>query len=330
MLQTLSGSWIPAAQTAAGLSFGNPPDAPSLEKSRVVVYGVPFDDTATFGKGTSRGPEALRHVSARQIETFIVDEKVDLYEKIGIHDLGDFRIRKKLSDPERALLQDHDSDSSRVVGKLRGIMEQFDGLAQITRSLRKMGKIPLMLGGEHTLTYWPLTALADESPLVLHFDAHRDAKAEYMGMRLCHTTPMYHVLKEQGRRIEFVQIGIRQTDREEQEFAERAGVTTFYPRDVRENLPKVKDWIRRRTRERAVYVTFDIDALDISYTPCTGTPEPFGLTPEEAVELFRAIHPTARLIGADMMEVAVKNSDYREATVAVQLLLRLLARDCVR
>jgi agmatinase len=332
MSPKLVDAWIGPESTPARVPFGNPPDAPGFDKSAIVVYGVPFDDTATFGKGTSRGPEAIRHVSARQVETYIVDERIDLYEKLGIHDMGDLKLQS-LSDADRALLQNEsasDSDRAKVVRKLQKIMEQFDALKDLTKYLREQNKIPLMLGGEHTLSYWPLTALADEEPVVLHFDAHRDAKAEYMGMRMSHTTPMYHVIKEQGKRVEFVQIGIRQTDREEQDFAERSGVVTFYPRDVREKLPKIKDWIHRKTKGRAVYVTFDIDALDISYTPCTGTPEPFGLTPEEAVEIFRAVHPSARLVGADMMEVAVKNNDYREATTATQLLLRLLARDYVR
>jgi agmatinase len=295
---------------------------------KVVVYGVPFDDTATFGKGTARGPEGLRHVSARQIETYVVDERIDLFERVPIFDLGDFKIRGALTDEERTLLQNH--SGSKVLARVDSVMKQFDALKDVTQFLRKEGKIPLMIGGEHTLTYWPLCALASERPVVLHFDAHRDAKAEYLGMRLCHTTPMYHYLQEHGGASDFIQIGIRQTDAEEQAFAERAGVVTFYPKDVRSGLDKVCAWIRNKTKNRNVYVTFDIDALDICYTPCTGTPEPFGLTPQEAVEIFKAVHPSAKLIGADMMEVAVKNNEFREATTAVQLVLRLLAREYVR
>lgn len=332
-LEKFRSRMIPPEKTAARVPFGNPPNAPTFEKAKVVVYGVPFDDTATFGKGSDRGPEALRHSSARQIETFVVDEKIDLYKKVPIFDLGDFRVESKLTPEERATLQDEQASAAereRVIKKLDGALQQFDALRGLTEELRKRDKIPLMIGGEHTLTYWTLAGVAREKPVVIHFDAHRDAKAEYRGMRLSHTTPMYHHLKEHGGGPDFIQIGIRQTDAEEQAFMERSGVVTFYPADVRRGLAKVKSFISRKTRGRAVYVTFDIDALDIAYTPCTGTPEPFGLTPEEAVEIFRAIHSSARLVGADMMEVAIKNGDHREGTTAVQLLLRLLARPCVR
>ncbi len=329
-LDKIKSFLTPPGKTAAGIPFGNPPHAPTFDQATVVMYGVPFDDTATFGKGTSKGPEGLRHVSGRQIETFLVDEGLDVYEKLPVFDLGDLKIRQRLTDEERVQIQDHDSDRPKLFRKLDSIMTQFDPMKTLTQFLRSQGKIPVMLGGEHTLTYWPLTALADEKPVVLHFDAHRDAKPEFRGMKMNHTTPMYHYIAEQKCGTDFVQIGIRQTDVEENQFAIRSGVTTFYPRDVRKDLDRVCTWVRSKTKGRAVYVTFDIDALDIAYTPCTGTPEPFGLTPEEAVEIFKSVHPTARLIGADMMEVAVKNNDYREATTAAQLLLRLFAREWAR
>jgi agmatinase len=319
---------IPPEKTSARIAYGAPPGGVSFESARIVVYGVPFDDTATFGKGTSRGPEGLRHVSARQIETFVVDEGMDLFESVGVFDLGDLPIRVKLTDGERTLLQSEESSDlrARALRKLDQVMKQFERLADLTRELRERGKIPVMLGGEHTLSYWPLSALAPEKPVVLHFDAHRDAKASYMGMKMSHTTPMYRYLKEHGRGEDFVQIGIRQTDSVENEFCIKAGVKTFYPRDVREEFSKVAAWIRKKTQGRGVYVSFDIDALDISYTPCTGTPEPFGLTPQEAVGIFKAVHPSAKLVGADMMEVGVRNGDYREATTAAQLLNRLFCR----
>lgn len=242
-----------------------------------------------------------------------------------VFDLGDLKLRETLTEKERRDL--HESENVKILKKLQSSLKQFDVLKDVTRFIMNLGKIPVMLGGEHTLSYWPLTAVAEKNPVVLHFDAHRDAKAVYMGMDICHTTPMYHVLHK--KKLDFVQIGIRQTDKEENDFAEKAGIVTFYPADVRKKLKEVKKWIAAKTKGRNVYITLDIDVLDICYTPCTGTPEPFGLTPEEVVELFKSIHPSARLIGADVVEVAVKNEDFREGTIATQLLLRLLARDYV-
>src|SRR3989338_3467964 len=82
--QELQKLFITPEKTPAGVPFGNPPSMPTVEEAKIVVYGVPFDDTATFGKGCERGPEALLHTSALQIETYVIDEKVDIYEKHNI------------------------------------------------------------------------------------------------------------------------------------------------------------------------------------------------------------------------------------------------------
>lgn len=331
--QQLKSFFIPAEKTKARIPFGNPLNLPTFEDAKIVAFGIPFDDTATFGKGAALGPEGMRHVSGRQIETYVVDENIDIYEKVPIFDLGDFKIKLRMTDKEREVLQDESLPANRkknAVTKLAKVMKQFDVLIEIVKFLRSQGKIPLLLGGEHTISFWSLLALADENPVVFHFDAHRDAKDEYMNMGVCHTTWVYNAVTEADKKppLDIVQIGIRQTAKDENEYAKGIG-TTFYPSDIKNDIENVKTWIREKTKNRDVYISFDIDVLDIPYTPCTGTPEPFGLTPENVVELFKAIDDSAKLIGVDMTEVAVKNNDYKECTTAVQLLLRLFARKYV-
>jgi agmatinase len=334
--------FIPAEETAAKVSFGNPPNIPLLKEADVVVYGVCFDGTATCGKGSVRGPEALRHVSARQIETLVLDEHVDVYGKVKIVDLGDFKFSETLTKEEQNILQSETASAEEkqaVFTKLKHVLRQFDVLTEVTQFLVAQGKTPLLIGGEHTLSYWPLLGVADKNPVVLHFDAHRDGKEMYMGMKLCHTTPFYHALKkiksndsisDSNNALNLVQIGIRQADQQEQDWASSEGVFTFYPRDVQHNFPSMQKKIKELTVGRNVYISFDIDALDICYTPCTGTPEPFGMTPEEVVAVFKAVDSSATLIGVDMVEVAVKNNDYREGVIAAQLLLRLFSRSYVK
>lgn len=331
-LKQLSSYVIPPQKTPAKIPFGNPPKLPTFAEAKVVIYGVPFDGTATFGKGSERGPEAMRHVSARQIWTYVVDEGMDIYEKVPVFDLGNFKIKRTVTAKDCKILQSEsasEKERKKVVSKVAEVMKQFDVLADITKFIHQQGKIPILIGGEHTLSYWPLAALAEENPVVIHFDAHRDAKKEYMGMELCHTTPFYHFLQK-NKEIDFVQIGIRQADRDEEEFAQEAGITTFYPQDVKQDLESVESWMQEKTKNRNVYITFDIDALDICYTPCTGTPEPFGLTPEEVLRILKSIDSSATLIGMDIMEVAVKNNDFREAAIATQMLLRILPREYVK
>lgn len=297
-------------KTKAGYSFADTPVRISFKESNVVFYGVPLDATTSFGKGTSRGPEAIRLTSARQIETFVLDENADIYELSGIFDLGDLKMPKAKS-----------------AGKILAFLDST--IPKVVNTLRADNKIPVMMGGEHTLSYYQLKALADEEPIVIHFDAHRDMKQEYEGMKMCHTTPFYHLLEYiPGENL--IQIGIRQTDREENETANKNGVTTFDAWQVHDGIEKVLDHLKKVTAGKKIYISFDIDAYDLPYVPCTGTPEPFGLDPFQVLKMIKAIHPTAKLIGMDMVEVGLRNGDYREGALATQTLLRILARKYAR
>ena len=293
-------------RTKAGYSFADTPVKISFKESNVAVYGVPLDATASFGKGTSRGPEAMRMASARQIETFVLDEKVDIYDRVRIFDLGDLKLPK-----------------SKSIAKKLAYLDS--AIPKVVSSLRKDGKMPVMLGGEHTLSYYQLKALAGEEPVVIHFDAHRDMKPEYEGLKICHTTPFYHLLKYiSGKNL--IQIGIRQTDKEENETAAKNGVTTFDAWQVHDDIGAVADHLQKVTANKKIYISFDIDAYDLPYVSCTGTPEPFGLDPFQMLKLVKAISPSARLIGIDMVEVGLKNGDYREGALATQTLYRILSR----
>ena len=123
-----------------------------------------------------------------------------------------------------------------------------------------------------------------------------------------------------------IQIGIRQTDRQENEIAGRNGVTTFDAWQVKYDIDFVAEKLQRATVDRKIYISFDIDVYDLPYVPCTGTPEPFGLDPFQVLKLVKAISPSARLIGMDMVEVGLRNGDYREGALATHTLYRILAR----
>jgi agmatinase len=87
--------------------------------------------------------------------------------------------------------------------------------------------------------------------------------------------------------------------------------------------------IRKITKNRSIYISFDIDVLDVQYVPCTGTPEPFGLDHFEVIKILNSIDDSAALIGMDLVETALKNDDYREGTIASQILLRIFSRKYV-
>ena len=312
-LETLEPFFVTPEKTNSKCSFGDFPTKLTFQDSDAILYGVPLDITTTFGKGTSYGPEAIRVTSAKQIESFLVDENQEIYEKIKIYDIGDLvLVNSKLNDKYDKILEK----------KLKRISK----INKINSLIRKEKKIPIILGGEHTLSYFSIKSIANENPIIIHFDAHRDMKPIYERKKICHTTPFFHLIDEghvKGDSI--IQIGIRQSDKEENDIANNNYVNTFTAWDINKNLKRVTRKIRELTNNRNIYITFDIDVYDICYVPCTGTPEPFGLNPFQIIEILKSISKSAILIGIDMVEVGVKNGDYREGTLATQTLYRILS-----
>jgi agmatinase len=317
-LDFLEPLFIIPEKTKAGYSFADTPFKITFNESTVVFYGVPLDITTTFGKGAARGPEAIRLTSALQIETFLLDEKVDIYERAKIYDLGDLRI---------PLIKNKKGNESPIIHSLNYLDKT---IPEITDRLVKSNKLPVIMGGEHTVTYYSLRSLAKIKPMVIHFDAHRDMKPEYNGMKICHTTPFYHLMREgyiPGTNI--IQIGIRQTDKQENKIAEENGVVTFDAWEIHRDIDNVLDYLKSATFNKKLYISFDIDVYDIPYVPCTGTPEPFGLNPFEMLEIIKSLDKSSKLVGIDIVEVGLRNSDYREGTLATQTLFRLLSRNCI-
>jgi agmatinase len=309
ILEQVQSFFISPELGDAGISFADFPKKVSLFDSNVIVYGVPLDLTTSFGKGTNEGPNSIRLTSAKQIETYVFEENTDLVEKVKIYDLGDLRIPQP------------NPNSS-----LSSIISSVGSTISVTADhIKSSGKVPLLLGGEHTISYYQLKALADAKPLILHFDAHRDLKPRYNDMIICHTTPFYHLISEGhilGR--DLVQIGIRQCDKEENQIALNEGVITFDAWNVHDNIDKLLLYLEQITRNRVIYISFDIDVYDLPYVPCTGCPEPYGLNPFQVSKIIKNISPSALLIGMDMVEVAARNDDYREGTLAVETLYRIL------
>ncbi|MGH9984757.1 MAG: arginase family protein [Nitrososphaeraceae archaeon] len=292
-----------------GVPFADFPMKLSLTDSNVIVYGVPLDLTTSFGKGTREGPNSIRLTSAKQIETYLFEENTDLTDKVKLYDLGDLKMPQL------------DSNCS-----LSSIISSIGSNITLTADhIKANRKIPILLGGEHTISYYQLKALADTKPLILHFDAHRDLKPEYGGMVMCHTTPFYHLINDGHiRSHDLVQIGIRQCDRQENRFALNKGVVTYDAWTIHDNIDKLLLYINEVTCNRVIYISFDIDVYDLSYVPCTGCPEPYGLDPFQVTKIIKSISSSAMLIGMDMVEVAARNNDYREGTLAVQTLYRML------
>ena len=311
-LEILDKFFISPEKTNSQCSFGDFPTKITFQDSNAILYGIPLDITTSFGKGTFYGPEAIRITSAKQIESFVLDENKEIYEKIKIYDIGDLiLVNSKIENKYKKISQNNFNRIALKIDKINSI-------------IRKEKKIPIILGGEHTISYFSIKSISQENPLIIHFDAHRDMKPIYDRKKICHTTPFFHLINEHYiKGNDIIQIGIRQTDKEENDIANNNGVNTFTGWDINKNINHVKEEINKLTNNRNLYISFDIDVYDICYVPCTGTPEPFGLNPFQIIEILKSINNTAKLIGIDIVEVAVKNNDYREGTLATQTLYRI-------
>jgi len=302
----------PPELTNSKYAFGDVDKKISFDDANVVLFGIPLDITTSFGKGTRKGPEAIRKTSARQIETFVFEEKIDFRDKVKIFDLGDLKLP-------------HYHDTRKIFSYLDKVVPD------INRNLSLLNKKPIVLGGEHTISYFCFKGLSYQKPLLIHFDAHRDLKPAFRGMEMCHATPFFRLIKEKFiKGNDIIQIGIRQEDRDENQVAHDERVVTFDAWKVKSNFEGVLSYIGKICKNRRIYISFDIDVLDCQYVPCTGTPEPFGLDPSEIIKILNSIDDSATLIGIDLVETALKNDDYREGTIASQILLRILSKKYVR
>jgi agmatinase len=319
-------------KTPSKCSFADIPQTISFLNSDAVLYGAPVDVTTSFGKGTNKGPEVIRLTSARQIETYIFEEKIDIQDCLKVFDIGDLKlpsfffstIKKQKRYTNKNNNNNKDKQLSTVfLGKV---------IPKVTELLcNDANKVPVMIGGEHTLSYYTIKTMVKEKPVVIHFDAHRDMKEQYEGIKMCHTTPFFHLLNEGHiRGNDLIQIGIRQGDQEENKMAENSGVATFDAWSIHDNTENVKNYLQKKTQNRKIYISFDIDVYDLPYVPCTGTPEPFGLNPFQVTDIIRSIDKSAQLIGMDLVEVSLKNNDYREGALASHTLLRILSSGLIR
>ena len=313
ILDLLDTFFIPPERTKAGCSFGDIDMQISFNEADIVFFGIPLELTTSFGKGTSRGPEAIRSASGRQIETYVYDEKKDIKEVAKIFDLGDIKLPQNKNN-------EIDSTFSFLNENVPPLIKELD----------RTKKKTFVLGGEHTISYFCFKGVSATVPLLIHFDAHRDLKPEYEGLKLCHTTPFYRLIDEgyiQGK--DMIQIGIRQADKEENNIAEKKGIVTFDPWEIKNNKENITEYLHKVTNNRNIYISFDIDVYDLPYVPCTGTPEPFGLDPFEILKILKSINDSANLVGMDLVEVSLKNDDYREGALATQTLLRIIPRKYV-
>jgi agmatinase len=272
--------------------------AEPYESARIVLFGAPYDGTTSYRPGTRFGSSAIRRESYG-LESYSPYQHSDL-EGAPVHDMGDLDL--PFGGPEKPLAM----------------------IREAAAEIFADSKIPLMLGGEHLVTLGAVEAAYACWPdlCILHFDAHTDLREEYIGQRMSHASVMRrcHDLLGDGR---IYQLGVRSGTREEFDFA-ADGHVWQRPFDLAA-LPEAIAALG----SRPIYLTIDLDILDPSVFPGTGTPEPGGLG---FVDLIKAVGSLKglRVVGADLVELSPMYdpsgiSVMAAAKVLRELLLVLLA-----
>lgn len=244
----------------------------SYEEAELVLMGIPMDLTSSFRTGSREGPQAIRSVS-EGLEEFSPYLNLDLAD-CPFYDGGDLLL---------------------PFGNLK---ECFDRIEQITRQLMLDKKLPVFLGGEHLISFPVIKSIFEYYPdlAVLHFDAHADLRDEYLGETYSHATVIRRVCELIGPDSVY-QYGIRSGTKDE--FAYGKSFTHFYPFQV---LPGLESSLPS-LQGRPLYVTVDIDVVDPSYAPGTGTPEPGGIMPQELFRAFELLQGF-NVVGCDFVELA--------------------------
>ena len=269
----------------------------AYDRSRFVFFGVPYDKTSTYKAGSRFAPGTLRDVSAN-MELYSVRSKVDL-EQVAVHDWGDVDI-------------------------VENLVETLDRVKSVCSELLDSKKIPIMAGGEHSVTKAAADALPDDTGLV-SFDAHLDLRDEFLGEKLSHATFMRRVSEKIGS-DHIMEVGIRAFSRPELDFTRKSGVTMITPQDLREaGISKTAQRIRGfLSRFSHSYVTVDIDVLDPAFAPGVGNPEPDGLSTDELLTLIDA-SMEENIIGFDLVEVSPQLDSGQTAAVGVKVIFEAIA-----
>jgi agmatinase len=281
------------------INFGGIEEAEfsNLDTAQVFVLPVAYEGTVSYGAGTGAGAMAIIEAS-RNMELYDEETDAEVY-KIGIHTLDEFR---PLESPEAMM----------------------NGLYDRTKELLKREKFLCMLGGEHSVSAPVIRAHAEKfhNLSVLQIDAHADLRDEYDDTPHSHASIMARVVKD--LRIPSVQVGIRSISADEARALD-SGIPTkiFWAKDVVGRTDWIDSAIDSLTEN--VYLTIDIDGLDPSLVPTTGTPEPGGLGWYETLTLIRKLARKKRVVGMDLVEFSKTDNSDAPAFLCAKLVYKTLA-----
>jgi agmatinase len=271
---------------------GIPDQYAKLETAKTVLIPVPYDGTSTWQKGADKGPEAFLNAS-ENMELYDIETDTEVY-KNGIF-LADAVLEN--SSPEAMVEAVHET----------------------TKKYINKNKFVTVFGGEHSVSIGTIRAFNEcfNNLTVLHIDAHADLRKEYEGSSCNHACAVY----EASQTTNLVQVGIRSMDVSEKTVLHPD--KTFFAHDMATNDFWMEDVIDQLTGN--VFITFDLDAIDPSLMPSTGTPEPGGLFWYETLEFLKKVFEAKNVVGFDIVELCPNENEKSSDFLAAKLYYKMLS-----
>jgi agmatinase len=323
-----------AAATGDGI-YGLPFTA---EQAGVIVIPVPFEATTSYGGGTSRGPAAVLEAS-RQVDLY--DRETGRPYRSGIAMLEISKKIERWSRDAAAAAAPVIEAGGAHTSKLRELATLVNEVGDLvnqwvydqTSELLRAGRMSVVLGGDHSVPFGAIRAYAEEFPGmgILHLDAHADLRDSYEGFAWSHASIFHNVMTRIRGVTRLVQVGVRDLGEAENSMIEgsEGRIVTFFDSDLAARREGGEPWGSIADEIVAqlpddIYLSWDIDGLDPTLCPGTGTPVPGGLSWNEAIGLLRAIQRAGkRIIGLDLCEVSPGDTEW-DANVAARLLYKMI------
>jgi len=246
-------------------------------KEKVVIVPFGLEKTVSYGGGTKNGPKEIIKAS-HQVELYDEELNCEPFKEIGIKTLKPFKIDKNIN-------------------------KALDKISRINKELLNKKLFPMTFGGEHSITPGCLKPFTKKykNICLLHFDAHADLRESYNGEKFSHASAIRRCLDNSN--VSLISFGIRNISESEIPFLKKnkSRIKIFWAKDkAKWDLKKFKKLIKNKI----VYLTFDVDGLDLSIMPATGTPEPGGLLWDETLNIIKLASKNSNIVGADINELS--------------------------
>lgn len=304
-------------------------DTTDAADSKLHLLMTPWELTTSYGQGTAKGPIAIAKASS-QLDFFDID-----FGDCRSAGISASTAPESITHQQQKLASEVEKIRDGKVGDTQAINNASDQLNDWVYNESKKqiaaGKIPGLVGGDHSCPYGLIKALSEKHGEfgILHIDAHADLRNAYQGFNHSHASIMYNVVNLKNRPQKLVQVGIRDFCKEEYDIIQNTpSIKTFFDRHLFEEKSKGNTWeqitksIINELPEN-IYISFDIDGLSPEFCPNTGTPVPGGLSFNEVSYLIKQAGLNKNIIGFDLVEIAPGNDNELDANIGARLLYQL-------